>query len=403
MLINHYHPMQPITQGSATDISDFFKQLVEVQFSDKKAIKAQHKALMDYIKQPTATYFIRLYGSFSPKNYSQLRRGFLTEFKDGNRIVFCDNTFALNFTAAKVGGLYYSFQDINSLFNQEKLVFSFGTTEQERELSYFSPKGVKRQNINPVGWTLAHIKPVGTGYDGKSLTTFFPNPEREEWCELTKMRKLECEISEQEKKIAIAHFIRLVHPLNSFLIPKNNLVNYSGKRLGEEPALINYVHQYLKETFPTEMAELEKVAMEYDFPEGPIIDNITWLGVDLKVKEKKNPKKTQVVEENDVTEIIQNPDEVTEIMQNVDVDEDLALDKLLKSLRSIGMKAFKHGLYPALNANINATIEDVAIYFPDYSDYSLNSQKSRLSTAKSIFKNGLEDEALSIISNSNVE
>ncbi|MHC5310039.1 hypothetical protein ACYSNM_08180 [Myroides sp. LJL116] len=383
MLINHYHPMQPITQGSATDISDFFKQLVEDQFSDKKAIKAQHKALMDYIKQPTATYFIRLYGSFSKENYSQLRRGFLTEFKDGNRIVFCDNTFALSFTAAKVGGLHYSFKDINALFNQEKLIFALKTTKEEKELSYFSPNGVKQQNINAAGWTLAHIKPVGTGYDGKSLRNFFPNPEREEWCELTKMRKLECEISEQEKKIAKAHFIRLVHPLNSFLIPKNNLVNYSGKRLGEEPALINYVHQYLKETFPTEMAELEKVSMEYDFSEGQIINNITWSDAKKKKKKKKAAKKVKF------TEIIQ--------------DENLAEDKLIKKLNSAGKLVFKHGLYPALNANINATIEDVASYLPDYSNYSLNSQKSRLSHARWVFRNGLEEEALTIISNSKVE
>jgi len=38
-----------------------------------------------------------------------------------------------------------------------------------------------------------------------------------------------------------------------FQVPKINMVQYAGKRLGEEADLINFVYHYLKEEFPAEM------------------------------------------------------------------------------------------------------------------------------------------------------
>ncbi|TGN29179.1 hypothetical protein [Empedobacter tilapiae] len=385
MLINHYYKLPQVTEGSAQNTAELFDTLIKEQFSNKEQIIAQHKSLMEYVKQPVATYFIRLYGSFTKDKYNNLRRGFLTEYLDGNRIVFCDNTFALNFTAAKAAGLPYTRQDINEFLNQKQLVFSFGITTEERELSYYDPRGAKRQNINPAGWTLAHIKPVGYGFNGDYLQTTFPNPNREEWNPLTKVRTVEDKLSENELSIARAHFLRLVHPLNSFLLPKNNLVQYEGKRLGEEADLIKFVHQYLKEQFPAEMDELESVIMHYDFPEPAPFGNIKWFGLERVLKEQEI--------------------EIDQLLQDQGIDEVYENDssfKLLKTLRSIGMKTFRDGLYPVLKSNLDTTVQDIITAYPRYASYAEGSKKSRLSSAKTIFKNGLEEEALELIANSRI-
>lgn len=386
MLVNYYYKMPFVTEGHAKNIKDIFETLIKNQFANKAAIKAQHKALMEYINQPSATYFIRLYGSFPKNKYSNLRRGFLTQYKDGNKIVFCDNTFALNFTAAKAGGLAYTMTDINNFFNQKQLVFSFGTTAEERELSYYNPIGVKRQNINPAGWTLAHIKPVGYGFNEDTVQNIFPNPNREEWNTDTRIRIVNKNLSEKELAIAKAHFLRLVHPLNSFLVPKNKLVKYNGKRLGEEADLISFVYQYLKVEFAKEMEDLEQLTLSYKFPNtGEPLTNIKWFGVE----------KTLKLIENEPTEIINS--------QEIEDFEEEASFELLRKLKSIGMETFRDGLYPVLKENLEATIEDIIKYYPKYSSYSENSQKSRLSSSRSIFKNGLEDEAIELITTCNVK
>ena len=40
------------------------------------------------------------------------------------------------------------------------------------------------------------------------------------------------------RKITIAHFLRLVHPINYFLVPKTNLSNLD---IGESPELISFM------------------------------------------------------------------------------------------------------------------------------------------------------------------
>lgn len=385
MLINHYYKYPKVTDGSAKNLDELFQILIKDQFSNKDQIKAQHKALMEYVKQPSAVYFIRLYGSNSKKNYTNLRRGFRSNYADGNSLVFCDNTFALNFTAAKAAGLDYTYHDVNNLFNQNKLIFSFGLTSEEKELAYYSPSGAVRQNINPVGWTLAHIKPIGFGFDGQSLQSVFPNPNRDEWTKETLIREVGSVLSKDELKIARAHFIRLVHPLNSFLVPKKNLVSYEGKRLGEEPALINLVYQFLKDEFSVEMKELDEITMEYDFPISNPVININWVGPD-------SSKKVIKVES----------DEVLKEIEEGQFEEETSIN-LLKTLRSIGMKTFRDGIYPVLKSNPVATVEDIMNDFVHYETYTLDSRKSRLSSSKTIFRNGLEEDALELIANSKIE
>lgn len=71
------------------------------------------------------------------------------------------------------------------------------------------------------------------------------------------------------------------------------------------------------------------------------------------------------------------------------------LDKWLKS---IGKATFMEILFPVLSDNINVTYKEIAEKYPKYENYK--SQQARLSTARSIFHNGIELKALQIIAGS---
>jgi len=66
-------------------------------------------------------------------------------------------------------------------------------------------------------------------------------------------------------------------------------------------------------------------------------------------------------------------------------------------LRKIGKKSFVCHLYPELINNIDVSIEDIASRHPEFKKYTRDSQRTRLSKARSIFKEGKEREALLII------
>lgn len=80
----------PPQRGLAENATDFFNQIIKWQFQHKVTIQAIHKALLEYVKRPDAVFAIRLYGSAPREKYFLLRRGFLSEYLDGLKTLFCD-------------------------------------------------------------------------------------------------------------------------------------------------------------------------------------------------------------------------------------------------------------------------------------------------------------------------
>ena len=279
-----------LSDGNANGIEDFFKQIVKPQFSNRQSIINTHNALMEYLKLDGKVFFLRLYGSYPKDRYFLLRRGFLTEYPDKTKMAFCDNTFSMLFTGLKIAGLTYTSNELKSFLTQNKVICSFLTTKEERELSYYKREGAINLNLNSKGWYLAHIKPTGTGFDKRRLRDIFPNPSRSEWDIETKIRRTKTNLNDTELKILKAQFIRLIHPLNSFLVPKKNHLLYSGKNIGEEAELLKYTQDFLKNEFHKEYKEFNNITLEYDFPEiNNTIDEIAWFKD--KIKEKVNKKR----------------------------------------------------------------------------------------------------------------
>lgn len=79
-----------------------------------------------------------------------------------------------------------------------------------------------------------------------------------------------------------------------------------------------------------------------------------------------------------------------------DIDEAEALNNTLKSIgKSVFLK-----LYPIVRNNPSVTVGQICELLPAYADYSPTSQKTRLSSTRSIINNDLADAALEIIAGS---
>jgi hypothetical protein len=383
------HKFNSLNSGKAENIEDFFNKLIKPQFEHVNEIKKTHEALLKYIEHPETTLFLRLYGSFSKDNYDLLRRGFLTKFPDRTKMVFCDNTFSMLFTGLKLSGQTIDENELIDFFNQEKLICSFGLTSKEKELSFYTNNKAIRVPLNSKGYYLAHIKPTGYGYSdlcNRNLRDFFPNPDRNEWDKDSKIRNAENNLNETQKSLLKAHFVRLVHPLNSFLVPKRDHLIYTGKNIGEELELIKYVKSYLEKEFPKEYKEFENITLAHTFqPANTILESIEWFDTPIsksKILKKKNVK----------TEILNVP--VTNEILN---EEEKLETNLLRWLKSIGMQVFTEILCPSILANPKVTIHEICEKHPQFQKFSESSKKSRLSSSKSIYKNGLIPESLQFI------
>lgn len=380
-------------KGLAENATDFFNQIIKWQFQHKATIQAIHKALLEYVKRPDAVFAIRLYGSAPREKYFLLRRGFLSEYQDGLKTLFCDNTFAMPFAALKLHGKCYTASDLVEHLNQKNVVCGFKIDKEERKLAYYKCNNYSHINLNDSGWYLAHILPVGYNFAGKQrLTKVFPNPKRAEWeLDPAHIRHVGRSLTENEYAVLVAHFLRLVHPLNSFVIPKKNYVAYDGKNLGEEHELINIVQDYVKAEFPKEYAELQTLMQ---IPEQEkVTDTVgkihwsvseyqikNWRKEIFKDKPKKAPKKRNKA-----------------VIDQYDEDKAYALDN---RLRSVGKATFMK-LYPLVKQNLDITVEEVEKVYPEYKKGKAeNAKRTCLSSTRSIIRNGYEAEALEIIVNS---
>lgn len=377
-------------KGLAENATDFFNQIIKWQFQHKATIQAIHKALLEYVKRSDAVFAIRLYGSAPEGQYVLLRRGFLSEYQDGLKTLFCDNTFAMPFAALKLNDKCYIASDLVEHLNQSNVVCGFGSTTKERELAYYRCNSYSHINLNDSGWYLAHILPVGYNFAGKQrLTKVFPNPKRAEWeLDPAHIRHVGRSFTENEYAVLVAHFLRLVHPLNSFVIPKQDYVAYDGKNLGEEQELINIVQDYVKAEFPEEYAELQTLMQ---IPEQEkVTDTVgkihwsvseyqikNWRKTIFKDKPKKAPKKRNKT-----------------VIDQYDEDKAYALDN---RLRSVGKATFMK-LYPLVKQNLDITVEEVEKVYPEYKKGKAeNAKRTCLSSTRSIIRNGYEAEALEII------
>lgn len=116
-----------------------------------------------------------------------------------------------------------------------------------------------------------------------------------------------------------------------------------------------------------------------------------------KQQSNKNSIKKDTGEKSDnqMEQWVKRIREVDNLVQTKKVSPKKSEIDLDNWLKSIGKAAFVEILFPSLKNNINVTYKEIAEKYPQYENYK--SQQARLSTARSIFHNGLELKALQII------
>lgn len=70
---------------------------------------------------------------------------------------------------------------------------------------------------------------------------------------------------------------------------------------------------------------------------------------------------------------------------------------LATKLKSIGMEVYLTILYPELKKDPNITWQEISRRYPRYNSLSVLAQQSRFSNARSIIRNGWEEDALRMI------
>ena len=292
--------------GFAKHIPELFEKLIKIQFENTETIIKIHNSLIDYISSPEAIFFIRKYGSYKKDKYHLQRRGFMSEYPNKIKTVFCDNTFTEIFSAMKLCNISFTVNDLHNLFNQENLVVGFQDVSEERELSFYNNRKSKKIYLTNKGWYTAHIKAAGENksFDGYSINEFFPNPDRIEYKNERKIRVVKKDLNEIELKILKAHFLRLIHPFNSFLSPAKKITRYElgnivyeKGMIGEEKELLSYVRDYIKGQFPKEYKEFDKLSLDYELNYDSKIKNITW---DINKKIKKEQSKVSSKKEKKI-------------------------------------------------------------------------------------------------------
>lgn len=299
----------PISQGQAKSIYEFNDKLLKNYAIDKDIALKWHKLLMKYIKSDNPLFAIRGYNSFPKSQYNDLRRGFLTETPDFSYF-YTDNYFAAYFLKMCLDGYVPTFDDFYKTMIERRFPSRFGQiTSNERELMAI-PQG-KDPQINSAGFKIAHIIPVGKEYfigntvkgTKEILDCYFPKGKREDWKPCTDhsttfykrtITQLDCKIN---KEIAIAHFLRFVHPFNYFICPQKKLESNSKCiELAEYQPLLDYMHDKMLNNFGYSYIEFLNLAMVDKKYANTLFDTykneieISY-GENVKTQSKQNPIK----------------------------------------------------------------------------------------------------------------
>lgn len=303
------HEVPILPDGNASNLDELFSNLIENTLPKRETIIQWNKLLLEYIEQSDAVFFIRRYASASNKQWDLIRRGFLTEYSSGLQYVFCDNYLAHYFYLMALKDFVPTINEFNELMKSRKFPYGYMETSAEKPYQAY-PKG-KSVNINKSGWKLAHLYSVNQNdYNfeyKKQSKKLFPRGEQIEWKYHNgnnyPSRLIKQENTKYLRDITIAHFLRLVHPINYFLVPKPTVSNID---IGENPYLISFMREHNYKRFDKLLLGFEELIMskqisfkdkndcKFDFSYGLTFKNKSvCIGKNKNLYKKNNNKKTR--------------------------------------------------------------------------------------------------------------
>lgn len=248
--------------GEVSSLEEFYNQVVLINSPKIEIVKKWHDLLLRYVEDTEAVFFVRRYASAPKKDWTKIRRGFLTEFDCGLKYVFCDNYFAHYFAMMVLKDIVPRYEDFKKCIIDMDFPYGYMVTSQEK--NYQAYKIGKAVNLNKAGWKLDHIYSVNTDYSfdyKKEKELLFPLGNQSDWVkkegfDFCSRANEPSPVLDNYKEKVKAHFLRLVHPINYFLTPQKSRSSFD---MGGASAVINYVKQQHKNKYGQSFTEFEQL------------------------------------------------------------------------------------------------------------------------------------------------
>lgn len=259
-----------LSQGIAHNLEEFWINFIEPNLPKETTVIGWHNIFIKYIND-NPVFSLRIYGSYSGKNNdpTTLRRGFINLTNCNFNTVYVDNFFTSYFYAMAYDNYVPNYDEFKTMMDSRRFPVGYMSTKEENK--YRSYVTGKDPRIQSKGYKIAHIYDAGRHFNfddnmntiGKFCKLYFPLGEYNDWkdCKTDKhgtyhYRNIHIEPSDKERvhKFLVAHFLRTVHPINYFLVPKKGHISFQDNgvikdEIGEYYPLINFVKSKIKQKY----------------------------------------------------------------------------------------------------------------------------------------------------------
>lgn len=244
-------------------IADFYNDFLVngKRLPSSNIIEKWNDLLTQYISDPTAkTFIVRKYSGGKENGKWNNRRGAVVRFIDGFEIVYADNFLAHEIYLMAYHGVVPTYKEFKELIEKRNLPITSGTDVEKQIRLYPSAN-------KTCGCYLAHIADVNGKYmrDNTKIAIELSSAESErlyplgspnDWINSAdKIYHVDYKLTDEEKSLVKAHFIRFLNPMNHFVTPETKHTIHSltpwakKKNIGEYSHLTYYVHEQNKITF----------------------------------------------------------------------------------------------------------------------------------------------------------
>lgn len=254
-----------VPTGSSSTASEFFRKAIKTP-QKTETIRKWHRLLTRYMNDPEAIILSRLYESNQLNGVWNNRRGMLTRMSDGFSYACASNDFARVIFTMAYCNFVPEYRDFKKMMTERKFSLSScrGLTTVEREHAAFRIKQYHTRFYTQ-GWYLAHImafkRDEYSGYPGIDLRDIITLGTKNQWRNNGDyyVRELPGTLSEDQKKIAKAQFLRFVDPINYFLVPGR--FNCSVGNIGEKDEIVNFMRKKYFDDFGEVYKDFMKKAL----------------------------------------------------------------------------------------------------------------------------------------------